>query len=233
MEPIARGHGDAYIQKIVVDTPGGHSVPFHLVANACPSSVPALNSTFGYRCHTDLSFLSLPAIAAASPGHLQPPQDSPRTYSPPTQSSVTLKLSIQTHIPSTPPHSPPKIKFPTQNEPHCQILLPLDRLFPQIRTGIKGNLDNGNKLTNREVLAALDASVNMLPYVYDTFEWDHCLDAGIDFDDAWETASDDVTKKNSTRKPRGREDSPTLGEGGVNYGPGTKKSGGSDGIRKG
>lgn len=44
-------------------------------------------------------------------------------------------------------------------------------------------------LTNREVLAALDASVNMLPYVYDTFKWDHCLEAGVDFDDAWDTSS--------------------------------------------
>ncbi len=28
----------------------------------------------------------------------------------------------------------------------------------------------------------------MLPYVYDTFKWPHCLEAGVDFDDAWGTA---------------------------------------------
>lgn len=59
----------------------------------------------------------------------------------------------------------------------------------QIKTGIKGNPVTGNVLTNREVLAALDANVNMLPYVYDTFKWDHCLEAGVNFDDAWGTGS--------------------------------------------
>lgn len=46
-------------------------------------------------------------------------------------------------------------------------------------------------LTNRDVLAALDANVNMLPYVYDNFKWDHCLEAGVNFDDAWGTASNE------------------------------------------
>ncbi|CAN0425290.1 unnamed protein product [Ectocarpus fasciculatus] len=55
----------------------------------------------------------------------------------------------------------------------------------KIKTGMKGNEETGNKLTNREVLAVMDARFNMLPYVYDNFRWDHCLDAGIDFDDAW------------------------------------------------
>lgn len=59
----------------------------------------------------------------------------------------------------------------------------------QVKTGITGNPKLGNRLTNREVLAALDASVNMLPYVYDTFKWPHCVEAGVDFDDAWGTAS--------------------------------------------
>lgn len=53
-------------------------------------------------------------------------------------------------------------------------------------------------LNNREVLAAMDVSVNMLPYVYDTFKWEHCLDVGVDFDDAWgsgsSTAADKVDK---------------------------------------
>lgn len=73
----------------------------------------------------------------------------------------------------------------------------------QIKTGIRGNLDTGNKLTNREILATMDASVNMLPYVYDTFKWDHCLGAGIDFDDAWVVA--DELKRTGTSKPNSRQ----------------------------
>lgn len=42
-------------------------------------------------------------------------------------------------------------------------------------------------MTNRDILAALDIRTeNVLPYVYDTFKWDHCLELGYDFDDAWE-----------------------------------------------
>ncbi|CAM9227105.1 unnamed protein product [Ectocarpus sp. 6 AP-2014] len=51
---------------------------------------------------------------------------------------------------------------------------------------MQGNEETGNKLTNREVLAVLDARYNMLPYVYDNFRWDHCLQDGIDFYDAWD-----------------------------------------------
>ena len=36
----------------------------------------------------------------------------------------------------------------------------------------------------------MNPSVNMLPYVYDTFTWDHCLSAGFDFDDAWGNTRD-------------------------------------------
>eukprot|EP00752_Nemacystus_decipiens_P008279 g7402.t1 len=76
----------------------------------------------------------------------------------------------------------------------------------EVKTGIRGNLDTGNMLTNREVLEAMDASVNMLPYVYDTFKWNHCLSAGIDFDDAWVTSSaDDGKKETSARKPASKE----------------------------
>lgn len=32
----------------------------------------------------------------------------------------------------------------------------------------------------------MDPRLNNLNYVYDTFTWDHCLDAGIDFDNAWD-----------------------------------------------
>ncbi|CBJ25520.1 ortho-aminophenol oxidase [Ectocarpus siliculosus] len=59
----------------------------------------------------------------------------------------------------------------------------------QIKTGMPGNGETGNKLTNREVLAVLDARFNMLPYVYDNFRWDHCLKDGIDFEDAWDAST--------------------------------------------
>eukprot|EP00903_Cladosiphon_okamuranus_P021957 g20189.t1 len=84
----------------------------------------------------------------------------------------------------------------------------------EIKTGIKGNPDTGNQLTNREVLAALDASVNMLPYVYDNFKWDHCLAAGVDFDEAWLAESTiDETKPTSTRKTARTGSRPSLREG--------------------
>lgn len=65
----------------------------------------------------------------------------------------------------------------------------------QIKTGIKGNLRTGNLLTNREILAALDARIDMLPYVYDTFKWDHCLEVGVDFNDAWSSADSSTAAK--------------------------------------
>eukprot|EP00752_Nemacystus_decipiens_P005412 g4907.t1 len=77
-----------------------------------------------------------------------------------------------------------------------------------IKTGIKGNVEHGNKLTNREVLAALDPSANMLPYVYDTFKWDHCLEAGVDFSDAWETPSPASQMKKPGSKSARRGKSP-------------------------
>lgn len=75
----------------------------------------------------------------------------------------------------------------------------------QIKTGIKGNLKTGNVFNNREVLAAMNVDLNMLPYVYDTFKWDHCLEVGVDFNDAWEmdssaaaAAAADKAKKKKT-----------------------------------
>ncbi|CAM9789553.1 unnamed protein product, partial [Scytosiphon promiscuus] len=56
----------------------------------------------------------------------------------------------------------------------------------EVKTGIKGNGKTGNSMTNQEVLLAMDPRLNNLNYVYDTFTWDHCLDAGIDFDNAWD-----------------------------------------------
>ncbi|CAN0329747.1 unnamed protein product, partial [Hapterophycus canaliculatus] len=53
--------------------------------------------------------------------------------------------------------------------------------------GLLDNDSNGfeviTTLTNRELLAEFDPRVNSLPYVYDTFKWEHCSDDGFDFDD--------------------------------------------------
>lgn len=55
-----------------------------------------------------------------------------------------------------------------------------------VRTGIKGNPDEGgNIFTNREALSAFDPRINSLPYVYDTFKWLHCEADGYNFNDAW------------------------------------------------
>ncbi|CAM9494069.1 unnamed protein product [Ectocarpus sp. 6 AP-2014] len=80
-----------------------------------------------------------------------------------------------------------------------------------IKTGIRGNLDTGNQLTNREALQAFDARSNSLPYVYDTFKWTHCEADGVNFDDAWENAkargpssikSRPAFKEGEVRRPR-------------------------------
>ena len=83
----------------------------------------------------------------------------------------------------------------------------------------------------------MDASVNMLPYVYDTFKWDHCLGAGIDFDDAWVTPSSDMAKKSSTGGPTSKKNEPSLGESGAarsgsSFHRGTKRAGGGAGGRE-
>ncbi|CAB1107536.1 TYR [Ectocarpus sp. CCAP 1310/34] len=59
----------------------------------------------------------------------------------------------------------------------------------KIKTGMQGNGETGNTLTNREALANMDGRFNNLPYVYDNFKWEHCLDSGIDFDDAWDAST--------------------------------------------
>lgn len=80
----------------------------------------------------------------------------------------------------------------------------------RVHTGIKGNLPNGgNELTNREALAAFDPRINALPYIYDTFKWEHCVEDGYDLDDAWETggmgeAGKSVGGGDSGELPRGR-----------------------------
>lgn len=68
-----------------------------------------------------------------------------------------------------------------------------------IKTGIRGNQELGNTLSNREALQAFDPRSNSLPYVYDTFKWTHCEADGVDFDAAWET---DKTKAKSSPKKR-------------------------------
>lgn len=60
----------------------------------------------------------------------------------------------------------------------------------------------GNVLTNREVLEALGPRTNMLPYVYDNFEWEHCAVDGYNFDDAW---GEDAPTSPGVRSPRFKE----------------------------
>lgn len=75
------------------------------------------------------------------------------------------------------------------------------------RTAIKGDEEGGNVLSNREILQALDPRVNRLSYIYDTFEWSHCEEDGIDMNDAWQTPSSTegvkrpTFKKGETRYP--------------------------------
>lgn len=62
------------------------------------------------------------------------------------------------------------------------------------RTAIKGEEDGGNTFTNREILQALDPRVNKLSYIYDTFEWTHCTEDGINMDDAWDMSATESPK---------------------------------------
>ncbi len=58
----------------------------------------------------------------------------------------------------------------------------------------------------------MDTSVERLPYIYDTFTWDHCLERGVDFGDAWnnlsaakEAATTMATKKSRSEKEKQKE----------------------------
>lgn len=82
------------------------------------------------------------------------------------------------------------------------------------RTGIKGDEEGGNTLTNREILQALDPRVNKMSYIYDTFEWSHCDEDGIHFDDAWDAEATEA-KKASTTKPIKKR--PSFKEGEIRY----------------
>ena len=41
----------------------------------------------------------------------------------------------------------------------------------------------GQYYSNAELMRAIDPRGSTLPYVYDTFKWEHCLGEGYDFDD--------------------------------------------------
>ncbi|CAM9814374.1 unnamed protein product [Ectocarpus fasciculatus] len=106
-------------------------------------------------------------------------------------------------------------------------LLAADHDGFEIKTGIKGNPEIGNSLTNREVLAAIDARVNQLPYVYDTFKWDHCLGSGYDFDAAWDFSStisaENKGKSTMKNEPTMRDPVAPLNKGGARPSHGSTK----------
>lgn len=81
-----------------------------------------------------------------------------------------------------------------------------------IKTGIRGNNEFGNTLSNREALQAFDPRSNSLPYVYDTFKWTHCASDGVDFDAAWETA-DEPRPKAAESKEKNKKERPSFKEG--------------------
>ena len=68
------------------------------------------------------------------------------------------------------------------------------------RTAIKGDEVNGNSLTNREILLALDPRVNQLSYIYDTFEWPHCDLDGIHMSDTWNAEVAEARKASGENK---------------------------------
>lgn len=37
-------------------------------------------------------------------------------------------------------------------------------------------------LTNSELLTIMDPSDSAMPYIFEHFEWEHCRDVGVDFD---------------------------------------------------
>lgn len=73
-----------------------------------------------------------------------------------------------------------------------------------IKTGIRGNQEFGNTLSNREALQAFDPRSNSLPYIYDTFKWTHCEADGVDFANAWD---------NAKTRPKSLKNRPSFKEG--------------------
>lgn len=80
-----------------------------------------------------------------------------------------------------------------------------------IKTGVRENLTTGNKLSNREVLQALDPRSSSMSYVYDTFKWMHCTDEGFDFDDAWGEKKTSSTKRERPSFEKGVPRAPMYG----------------------
>jgi hypothetical protein len=52
---------------------------------------------------------------------------------------------------------------------------------------------DGMSFTNGQYYAYLDPSSSSLPYVYDNFKWDHCLDLGVDIASGGTTATAEAT----------------------------------------
>lgn len=75
-------------------------------------------------------------------------------------------------------------------------------MLSQIKTGVK-SAGSGNILTNRELLQAFDPRRNDLPYVYDTFKWEHCSVDGFDFDDAWSSKKANTSEDRRTQFEHG------------------------------
>eukprot|EP00903_Cladosiphon_okamuranus_P016180 g14931.t1 len=90
-------------------------------------------------------------------------------------------------------------------------LLDADEDGFEVKTGIRGNNEFGNTLSNREALQAFDPRSNSLPYVYDTFKWTHCAADGVDFDAAWETA--DEPRPMTAKAPAPKKKRPSFKEG--------------------
>lgn len=78
------------------------------------------------------------------------------------------------------------------------------------RTQIRGDNDAGNTLNNREILALLDPRADSFNYIYDNFDWKHCLEDGVDFNDIWLSGGDNESKVSEQKARPGR---PTFKEG--------------------
>ena len=60
-----------------------------------------------------------------------------------------------------------------------------DREGLDVQTDFHAKDAAGSKLTNREVLAALNPGLDNARYIYDDFKWDHCEVDGYNFDALW------------------------------------------------
>ena len=53
----------------------------------------------------------------------------------------------------------------------------------RLRRSPRSRRSRARPLSNAELMRAIDPRGSTLPYVYDTFKWEHCLGEGYDFDD--------------------------------------------------